>query len=340
MGGRYGGGAAAAVVASKGDGEEDAEVGAAREVLGGVEMELIRDACAQRMLGPELRDAVSKGGVGGAAEYPPCSVMGVDTVEAERALAHAEAFNVRTADLLALVAVARGVVSLRNALLEDDLVKLEGALEEATAAAALCVGAGIADPAAKEQALCRTHLRYHQAVDSLQGSLSEGGAAGAVGAVDVTTVHVDGLDQSLRLAEDVDLSNAAPNSDLSRLIDVACIVRRLRASAQAGQWPVIERTLLENRDNVQLLRPSTKRPAAAGKSGAAKVWWPEVGLLRDEVNNRLILAHSTAALEGGSAKGSVGALDLASIRLEDLDAAVAEADRLCEKISLFNYYSV
>ena len=72
-------------------------------------------------------------------------------------------------------------------------------------------------------------------------ALSTGGPAGAVGAMQTARLHLASLDKGIRHANAV----GADTPEAKQLLRTAVAIRRVRAAAQADDWPSVRKLLVD-----------------------------------------------------------------------------------------------
>ena len=138
-------------------------------------------------------------------------------------------------------------------------------------------------------------------------------AEGAVGALDTTTIATDGIDAACEVAR----ARVCKTAEASGLYDAVLLLGEVRSLARLGQWQ--SPRLAELIDSL-----SSKTSSLSSCTEVAA----EMNTLRLEYNNRLITAALTNGLSDGAAGGANGALDLSTVDVGQLNAAVTLAEGL------------
>ena len=137
-----------------------------------------------------------------------------------------------------------------------------------------------------------------------------------MGALDTTTIATDGIDAACEVAR----ARVCKTTEASGLYDAVLLLGEVRSLARLGQWQ--SPRLAEIIDSLSS-KTSSLSPLSSCTEVAA-----EINTLRLEYNNRLITAALIGGLSEGAAGGANGALDLSTVDVGQLNAAVTLAEGL------------
>ena len=149
--------------------------------------------------------------------------MDVDALS--RAVRHAEEVACKSAEALELLAAAKQVKKLRTALAAGAWDTVRNILEETKEMV-------IADAAMGEFMLAQDELDNQSLLEMLSEALEHGHATGAVGGIDLSSVHVASLDKSIAFG----LEHGAKTTEAQQLLAAAKLIRRLRSVLLSGNW--------------------------------------------------------------------------------------------------------
>ena len=277
------------------------------------EIMLVRGEVRDRRLKAALRDALITSPLSGA----PGSVD-VTSVDAQ-VLADAVALTeqpgegaemglspgVVTVEARQLVATASMMRELREAIKGAPAHDWSGDVQRLIDRA---LAAGVVTREAQaELALAKDHAEDLMIVASLRQAMSEGGASGVVGDVQVTgVVRTHALRIAVAKADALGCKSPL-SEDLSAAARVLLRVRELQIE---GSWKQIEECL------------------EAYTSAFPEEAREEVELAREEVAERSILRSARAALSQWGVDGSVGAVRLVAVKTAGLDQCVLHAEKI------------
>ena len=290
------------------------------------ELKLVRAECDNRGCVKAFRVALSSGGNTSVATILTESI---DPEPLTKSLARALKLDVTT-DAVRRYAWSAGVISrLRGALREGDWETVGTCVGEAFRDD----GDGVDDlvrEALPELTNARNAVLNRRAVNKLRSALASGHATGPVGQLAVSTVGLGPLQSAIGEANALPASTPASDA-LVQVAEAVHELRRLLAS-QDDNWGDVERVLKRARAAVAEAKVVGTTPGGGGElcTGFGKgdtAFVPaavvaELDAVQDEVNNTRLVARLTSALSSGVAAGGPGALDLDTIDLAALDAAV------------------
>ncbi|CAE7896748.1 unnamed protein product, partial [Symbiodinium sp. KB8] len=156
-------------------------------------------------------------------------------------------------------------------------------------------------------------VQYRRVVRELEEALSSGSVRGAVGALDVSAVRVEGLAAAIDSARH--LGRSTERSD--HLLACARALWQVRQALKQRDWATVETLLRSIEELVSPSLPSVKSVPQALRE--------EVNLLREEVNNINVIQSLTVALRTGQVQGKVGHLNLRLVEERALKAAITAA---------------
>ena len=282
------------------------------------EVALARDEYQNRTILRETSDAMSAGMATG--DVGNMDVSTVETGELEDAVSHAELLGCKTADAATHLASARSLLQLRLALLaipkeyEEDGDEA-GAWEAIGTAMTDIEKQGVMPMSAQEVSSVRDELDNRQIISDITEALLVGLPGGSIGDLDVSCVEVSSMRAVVQAAQ----STGCKTEEAEDALWTASSLVAIRQHLLDGAWDEVE-------SSIEVV---TGRSATGGgrKRVPLHVADPEIKFLRSEVENRRTLREVAAALSTGCIGGSVGALDITSVALDELRSVVREGSR-------------
>ena len=310
------------------------------------ELTLVQDECDNRSAVRNLRRCMSSGGC--SSNIAQLLSRSVETNDLDAAIQGAHALRTSTEAVRRYLWSAELVRMLRGAAREGDWEAIESCAGRAFSPTTGDPVSDLVREALPELTAARHAITNRDAVTALRAALSTGHASGPVGQLVVSTVELGPLRAAIDTAAAVPASTPASEA----LVRVAETVHELRGllASRGDRWGDVERvlerawaTLEEAR--VQSARGVGARGARGGAGGVGGVGAgvgslvppaveTELTAVRDEVNNTRVVAKLQTALATGAAAGGPGSLDLDTVDLAALDAAVDLAQQLGCKTTL------
>ncbi|KAA0165511.1 hypothetical protein FNF31_01856 [Cafeteria roenbergensis] len=246
-----------------------------------------------------------KGGDASASQGSLLDLDGVDTAPLDDAIDFAESLGCRTIEASQMLATARLVRRLRQALLAGALDSCRDLLDGVR-------GRVLAAVAAEEVQAIKHEVDDWTVVSELTAALQTGAATAgaAVGDVDVSKVSAEALDEAIPLA----MRLGCHTPEARRCLETALIVRRARQAMLDSDWPLLRETLVE----ADAISPT---PCSR----------PELRVLRDELDLRDILEELASAADSldeaalGSALSRAARLGLATHPRAEIRNPVGDA---------------
>jgi hypothetical protein len=221
------------------------------------ELTLLREECGIRILLPKLKAALELGGANtdanadaksdashavlqlppniGAIQIGPLGELFEET--------RSQLATRPSAELDAVQQTAKVILSVRRAMVAKDMATLADILTGAALATARGAWQSLGDadmPGEGELALAGLWVTYGRALDHIQEALTNGGAIGSVGNVDITGVETDALTQAASGCRGL-LPRCREGSDLVRVLGaVDGLILPIRASLLRGAWGAVE----------------------------------------------------------------------------------------------------
>ena len=243
----------------------------------------------------ELTAALSRGMAMGQVGHQ--SYFTIVLTKLEEAISTTRRLGCRTEEAHQLLNVATTVLRLRRAQKQDDWEEVAATLQEVR-------GLDIPDVCAAEIQAARDEVDNRTVVAELMAALSNGGPSGDVGALDASTVVVSVLRGAVQRAEAL----AASTDEVEGLVAVGHTVMTVREALLEDDWDAVRGAL-----------------AKASRGPAWRVVQVEMDLVQGELDNRTLVSRITSALSSGAASGDIGSLDLSSIEVAPLAAALSDA---------------
>jgi hypothetical protein len=303
----------------------------------------VREEVNYREVMAELTTALSTGSVGGTVGALSPSTIRLEALVA--AISTAGTILCPTDESRYLLALAKINLEVRKAVIARDWDSVETFLHSSAdlfgppeTLPPKCQAPG---PCAAEFALLRAEVDDRRVQEALRAALATGGPVGDIGHLNVGVVEVAGLEAGLELA----LQLGARSAPSRALVATASMIRGLRRSLVARKWEVVGAIIdhVTRRADAEPTGAGAPGQGASGPVSLASLWTldldvldtgvapegaKELDLMCEELKNRNILLHLTAALGSGMATGAVGEMDTSKVDVSALDWAISYAKRM------------
>ena len=270
---------------------------------------------ADRRVTIALTAALSHGAAQG--EVGRLDVSNLDTNKLEEALAMTSAQDSLTAGAIQLSEAAKIILRVRQGLRRGDWEALESAIGDGNAALANLAGSdadddvgqdgGVVNHVTLELRDAQHQVENRNIVHQFISALSTGLATGDTGKMETASIVLGDLTKAIKRAEEV----TCRSMEAKQLLSTAQIMRQLRQALRADDWDKVHLVLEESED-----------------VGVAPVAEHEQQAALDEAENRTICRELREALSSGGPTGETGQLDISTVDVGPLRAAVALAEEI------------
>jgi len=275
----------------------------------------LRSGSAAVSAGPGAPSGLRGGPGTGPSDRPEPSLLDLDAVDPaplDDAIDYAESLGCRTIEASQMLATARLVRRLRQALLAGDLERCRGLLEGVR-------GRVLAAVAAEEVQAIKHEVDDWTVVSELTAAIATGAAVSGpcVGDVDMGAVSTAALDAAIPVA----MRLGCRTTDARRALETALVVRRARQALLDADWPLLREALTQARD---------ADPAPAAR--------PELAVLTDELELRDVLEELRRASDDlnedalGTAVSRAARLGLAAHPRSDIRSPVEDAQSALDRL--------
>lgn len=185
----------------------------------------------------------------------------------------------------------------------------------------------LSDGTRAELQLVQDHYDNHVMVQELTGVLATPGPHGPVGALSLDGVDAEVLSLTIHKCERTGVTTAEARD----LLRAAKIVRDVRAALLEDDWAAVDGVIgtvsgADDGGEGAGSAPVASRVAFARSVHSAAQ--AELRRVKEEVDYRTVLAELTSALSYGGVQGEVGSLNLSTVAVDGLAAALAMAEAL------------
>ena len=245
----------------------------------------------------DLSGALAAGGPGGSTGNIDALCIRTDVLAS--AIAAAREIGQLAPRAASLLSVARVVCKMRAALQVGDWEATGRCMEQ------LAAEERLPQVLVSEVGLVQSELDHRRVVSMLTAALTSGGVGGTTGSMDASVVEIEPLEAAIKVSEE--LGHDVPPADT--LHATARVMLDLRRSIAAGDWDSLHARLAK----------------AGGQEALSELVHEEVQTILDEVNNRVMVVSLTTAIISDGPSGDVGCMDVSTIRVAKLDAALQES---------------
>ena len=261
----------------------------------------IADRRVQRVIALALASGGAKGAVG-SLDFRSADPDGLRAAVLQ-ARSQADAIGGLSAPAEHLLKCAELVARLRAALRDVHWGALKIVVAEA-------LEVRLPEPCIPEVATAKDELDNHHLVHHLTDAVERGGPVGTVARLDVSTVDTAYLSERIAAAEEM----GPKTLHATVLLKLAKLLRRLRTELLAG--------------NLAALPPLARQAASLPKEFIPPTMATELLVLQYEGENAVLCAGLREAMDGGAARGPVGAVRRDAISTAGLRSALAQAGSL------------